>query len=203
MINYFYKIENKINGKFYYGVHKTNDLENDYYMGSGKRIKYAIKKYGIKNFQKQIIFKFDTFKDALEYEAEFVNEQLLLDPSCYNLKIGGFGGWDYINNNEEIKIKKGKSISKKLKFLYAEGILKSKGWNTKNNKKGRIFSQHTKDLISLNNGNKLSKEILKERLNDLKTIERKRGWIGILSKKWNISGTQVRRFIEKNRDVGP
>lgn len=31
--NYFYKITNKINGMFYYGVHSTNDL-NDHYMGS-------------------------------------------------------------------------------------------------------------------------------------------------------------------------
>ena len=34
--NYFYRIENKINGHYYYGIHSTDNL-NDGYMGSGKK----------------------------------------------------------------------------------------------------------------------------------------------------------------------
>ena len=52
--NYFYRIENTLNGKFYYGVHSTNNLE-DGYLGSGKRISYAVKKYGKENLQKVIL----------------------------------------------------------------------------------------------------------------------------------------------------
>ena len=38
-----YKTTNLINGRFYVGMHKTNDLD-DGYMGSGKMIQRAIKK---------------------------------------------------------------------------------------------------------------------------------------------------------------
>ena len=57
--HYFYKITNCINGKFYYGIHSTNNL-NDGYMGSGKRLKCAIKKYGVENFNKDIIKFFNS-----------------------------------------------------------------------------------------------------------------------------------------------
>lgn len=40
-----YKITNQIDGKFYIGSHKTKDL-NDVYMGSGKYLIHAQKKYG-------------------------------------------------------------------------------------------------------------------------------------------------------------
>jgi len=86
--NYFYRVENLINGNFYYGVHKTYNLE-DGYLGSGKRILYAIKKYGKENFKKEILLFFDTYKEALNYESEIVTEELILDPSCYNLALGG------------------------------------------------------------------------------------------------------------------
>jgi hypothetical protein len=89
--NYFYRIENLINGKFYFGVHGT-DILADGYIGSGKRLKYAIKKYGIENFKKEILEFFDKYQEALDYEAEVVNEDLVLNPNCYNLKKGGIGG---------------------------------------------------------------------------------------------------------------
>lgn len=49
--HYFYCIRNKINGKEYYGIHSTKNL-NDGYSGSGKLIGIAIKKYGIDSFYK-------------------------------------------------------------------------------------------------------------------------------------------------------
>lgn len=47
---YIYRIINLINGKTYIGQHKYKEL-NDYYMGSGKHLIRAQKKYGIKNFK--------------------------------------------------------------------------------------------------------------------------------------------------------
>lgn len=88
--NYFYRITNILNSHFYYGVHSTNNL-NDNYMGSGSRLKLAYQKYGIENFKKEILKFFDTRKEALEYEALVVNENLVQDDNCYNLIKGGYG----------------------------------------------------------------------------------------------------------------
>jgi hypothetical protein len=92
-----YKITNQIDGKFYIGSHKTKDL-NDSYMGSGRYLKRAQEKYGIENFTKEILFVFDNADDMYKKEAEIVNEDFLVTENTYNLKIGGYGGWDYLNS---------------------------------------------------------------------------------------------------------
>lgn len=94
-----YKVTNQINGKIYVGSHKTKDL-NDSYMGSGKYLKRAQEKNGLENFTKEILFIFDTSEEMYKKEAEIVNEDFLTNENTYNLKIGGFGGWDYLNNDE-------------------------------------------------------------------------------------------------------
>ena len=73
----------------------TNNI-NDNYMGSGKRLWYAYKKYGIENFTKEILKFFDTAKEAFEYEAEYITEDLLQDSNCYNIEGGG-KGWNTLN----------------------------------------------------------------------------------------------------------
>lgn len=87
-----YKITNKINQKFYIGKHQTDNL-NDGYMGSGKLIRRAINKYGIENFQKEILFVFDNEDDMNQKEKELV----VVSDQTYNLCPGGQGGWGYIN----------------------------------------------------------------------------------------------------------
>ena len=88
--NYFYKITNKINNHFYYGIHSTDNL-NDGYMGSGSRLHIAYAKYGIENFEKEILKFFDDVKDAQNYEEEMVTEELTKNDNCYNILIGGGG----------------------------------------------------------------------------------------------------------------
>jgi hypothetical protein len=102
-----YKITNQIDGKFYIGSHKTLDL-NDTYMGSGKYLIRAQEKYGMENFKKEILFVFDSAEEMYAKEAEIVNADFLVEENTYNLKIGGFGGWDYINGDEISRILKNK-----------------------------------------------------------------------------------------------
>lgn len=85
-----YKITNLINNKYYIGVHSTNNIY-DNYMGSGNLIKDAIKKYGVSVFIKEILYIYDTRKEALNKEYELVNIKIINDINCYNIAIGGGG----------------------------------------------------------------------------------------------------------------
>lgn len=89
--HYLYCILNNKNGKFYFGVHSTDNL-NDGYMGSGKALKEAIKKHKKENFTKVILEFFDTEDEMYAYERKLVTEDAVKNPQCYNLVIGGNGG---------------------------------------------------------------------------------------------------------------
>jgi group I intron endonuclease len=95
---YMYQITNLLDNKIYIGTHKTKNL-NDSYMGSGKVLNRAIKKYGIENFKKDILEYFDTAEEMFAREKEIVNEEFLARDDVYNIRRGGFGGFDYINNS--------------------------------------------------------------------------------------------------------
>lgn len=89
--HYIYKTTCQVTGKFYVGMHSTDDLD-DGYLGSGKILGYSIGKHGRENHRKEIL-EFLPDRVALKArEAEVVNEELLADPMCINLKYGGEGG---------------------------------------------------------------------------------------------------------------
>ncbi len=98
MFYLIYRITNNINNKIYVGSHKTKN-KDDGYMGSGKYLKHAINKYGVENFTKEILFEFATAKEMYDKEAEIVDDNFLAEENTYNLKRGGFGGFDYINSS--------------------------------------------------------------------------------------------------------
>lgn len=105
--HYIYKIT-RFDGKYYIGMHSTDDLQ-DRYFGSGKKITRSIKKYG-KEFHSKEILEFLPSRAALKLrEKELVNEELLADVKCMNLTIGGLGGggnnWKYAHT-DEAKIKR-------------------------------------------------------------------------------------------------
>lgn len=161
--HYIYKTTCQVTGKFYVGMHSTDDLE-DGYLGSGKILGYSRLKYGDENHMKEII-EFVESREALKLrEKEIVNEELLAHPLNINLKYGGEGGWDHITSehqrlngqrgNAKMKLLKvqnpewvasmSANVSNGLKLAYQEGrkIATPHDWS------GRTHSDATKQKFS-------------------------------------------------------
>ena len=64
--------------------------------------------------------------------------------------------------------------------------------------KGKKHTNESKEKISQNNASLLTSEEIKKRLEDCKSIPDGRGKVMKLAKMWNVSHTQVRRFLVKN-----
>ena len=116
-IHYIYKITRlDKSGKYYIGMHSTDNIDDGYF-GSGSLLSKSIKKHGKDKHTKEIL-EFLPTREALKLrEKEIVNEELLGDKRCMNLKLGGEGGWGPLQN-EEYKLrgsKGGKSFHQRFK----------------------------------------------------------------------------------------
>lgn len=134
---YIYKITNKVNGKTYIGQHKYKKL-NDSYMGSGKLIKRAIKKYGIENFEKEILYSRIQYKETVDNMEKFaISKERALGKAEYNIADGG-GGCAEHNTSKETRRKLSESHKGQI------------AWN-----KGKPMSDETKKKLSeINKGKK-------------------------------------------------
>lgn len=98
-------LNSKINGinRIYVGVHQTEDPTIfDGYIGCGVYInqpstymypktpfQYAVKKYGINSFRREILYIFDTEEEAYKKEEEIVNLDFIKYDHVYNACLGG------------------------------------------------------------------------------------------------------------------
>lgn len=105
-----YKTTCKVTENFYIGVHSTTDLE-DGYLGSGKRLSRSVEKYGRENHVREILEFSENREELMKREREIVNDELLENQKCMNLKKGGEGG--FTNADHVLKC----SIAGKRKFL--------------------------------------------------------------------------------------
>ena len=121
--HFLYKTTNLINNKFYVGMHSTDDLNDDYF-GSGKRIHYSVNKHGRENHIVEILEFLSSREELKKREAEVVNEELLADPLCMNLKFGGEGGW--CNANFDVKARNDKCRQKFKQKLETDDELREK-----------------------------------------------------------------------------
>lgn len=159
-----YKITNKISGKIYIGKHQTIEPNDDYY-GSGILIKNALNKYGKENFEKEVLFIFDTEEEMNLKEKELITEEFVLREDTYNLGVGGEGGPHFkgkkhgsymkeINESEEHRDKIRKGWELRIKSgdhnVWNKGKKQTKEHNEKISKarKGKALSDDHKRKIS-------------------------------------------------------
>lgn len=89
--HYIYKTTNVLNGKYYIGMHSTNDLD-DGYMGSGKRLRFSLNYHGKNNHKVEILEYCENRTELKNRERDIVNEELLNEDLCMNLVLGGDEG---------------------------------------------------------------------------------------------------------------
>lgn len=170
-----YKITNKINGKYYIGMHKTKNLD-DGYMGSGKLLKRAINKHGIENFTKEILHIFDNEEDMKRKEKELI----ILNEMSYNLCEGGKGGWSFVNRCILTKEDRQKSGRKSFNLRKEKGIEKD-------------------NAIKLNNVIKLNPELEEKRK---QTLFERYGSRGVKSFYGKTHTEETKQKMRKSKNVG-
>lgn len=143
-----YKTVNKLNGKTYIGVHKT-DNPNDDYLGSGKALRNAIANYGRENFEKQILFIFEDKQLAYDKEKELTIDYVVCDN--YNMRLGGAGGFTQENAWKGFisKCKKGGSKAKELGYAFGgkNSNASTAGQKGGSNNKGKPKSEAHKQAL--------------------------------------------------------
>jgi hypothetical protein len=132
-------------------------------MGSGKILRYSIRKYGVENHTKEILEFLPTREELVLREIELVTKELISDGKCMNLKEGGQGGFSSEEHMIKCSSSGGKGLAKKrendlefkinykqnhsngLKRAYKEGKREKKYFHDWDGKK---HSEESKILIS-------------------------------------------------------
>ena len=102
-------------GRYYIGMHSTDDL-NDGYIGSGTRLWRSIKKYGKEQHVCQILEHLATRQAASDREKELIDPVWRTDPMCMNVGKGGEGNAPGCRTPEEAKA----LISQRSKEMWAK-----------------------------------------------------------------------------------
>lgn len=168
-------------------MHSTDNLDDGYF-GGGYRIRNSIKKHGKSNHKKEIL-EFLESRDLLKArEREIVNEEILLDPLCMNLVLGGEGGWGFISE------KHARDFSRLGNLKFQENLKDpeykaSFGEKVRQNNilrkgKGMFPNNHNKGRIWITNGVD-NKFIIKEELENYANEGWSRGKVIKEGAKWN------------------
>ena len=99
--HFIYKTTCLITGKYYIGMHSTDNLQ-DGYKGSGKHLRHSIRKHGEENHVVEILEFVDDRKALLIREEQIVTKEIVDDKLCMNIRLGGTGGWEHLTKEHRI-----------------------------------------------------------------------------------------------------
>ncbi len=194
--HFIYKTTNLINGKFYIGMHSTSNI-NDKYIGSGTRLKYAIRKYGITNFKLEIIEWCENREELIKREKEIINEHHIKDKNCYNLKYGGLGGGKFYSKEHQFKCSQAAGIKHSQRLKNDEEYRKKRSKQISEANKRRL---ERGDLKTINQN--YSWKGKKHKIESIEKMKEKKKGHGIKDKnsqygtKWITNG-EINRKIKK------
>lgn len=145
--HYIYKTTCLVTNRYYIGMHSTDNLK-DGYKGSGTLLWHSMNKYGRDKHNTEILEFLDNRKDLKLREKEIVNEELINDKMCMNLRLGGVGGLSSPEHALKFHRAGGKSTGRKniLKINSNSKYTKNR-WKNLPNWTGRKHTQETKDKI--------------------------------------------------------
>ena len=154
-VAHLYKITNIKTGEYYIGKHNGMSQKKTgggLYWGSGTRIRNAIKKHGVENFNYDILV-ISTPDYIFNLEEQYVTKELIEEDSlCMNLTTGGIGRRVYSQEScNKIGLShRGKKISEEHKQIISKihkGKQHALGYKhtdkDKDRKSTRLNSSHT------------------------------------------------------------
>ena len=103
-----YKTTCSITGKYYIGMHSTNNID-DGYLGSGQLLWKSIKKYGKDSHKFEVLELLQSRQELAEKEKQMITEEMLGDKLCMNLRMGGTGNYPGKPTSEETRAKLSKA----------------------------------------------------------------------------------------------
>jgi len=149
--HFIYKTTNMLSGRYYIGMHSTDDLE-DGYLGSGNRIRLAVRKHGKENFKREILEFCENREELRKREASIITLEEIAKKECMNLAVGGEGGVTDSGGPKSFakKVKEDKEFGDKIKATLLENVKKAHRDGKINyaTRTGSVTSEETKRKMS-------------------------------------------------------
>jgi hypothetical protein len=132
-------------GRFYLGQHKiiSHSTLDSSYFGSGRIIKDYIKSKGKTELKREILKFGYSYDEMNTLESIFITEEILLDPLCVNLDIGGknkFSRYSEVNK----RISQTMSV---LRKAYPNKWPSRKGKDNNKSKKWKLISPSNEEFF--------------------------------------------------------